>query len=320
MKIYHYIKFDLDGNVIEEDFFEYSNAIALCKTKAPPGPSPAEDELTRMQTELLRTQIEQLDRQNQLMEDMWPQLEEYYSGQIDYAQLQLESAQLLLPLQTELAEQGIELNSLQLDAIKSETERNTALEPVLLEAMGYEKDESGNYVAIEGEQDPLLATLKERYTGAIEGKEGGSPYLEKQLGDERTKLEEDLSRRLGPDWQTSTSGIQAMSDFDTRADLLRTEEQQSTIASAGSQYLSARGLLAGEQQQKVSNISSLMGGGTSGVTPTGTIGGGGGGGIPSGLMGGGGGGSSASAGISDLRNYYQTNRYNQWAAKEGQSA
>jgi hypothetical protein len=320
MKIYKRIIIDLNGNTLKEDSFEYSGPIVLAKGGTSyPEPTAEETALTEAQTELIAEQVEQLERQNELMEELWPTLRDYYTGQIEYSQLQLEAAETLLPLQTELAEQGIELNALQLDAIKSEIERNAALEPVLLEAMGYEKDESGNYVAVEGEQDPLLAQLEERYTGAIEGKEGVSPYLEKQLADERGKLEEDLSRKLGRNWQSTTPGIKALSDFDTRADLLREEAQQATIASAGSQYFQARGLMAGEQQRKVSNLLSLTGRTPTGVTPTGTAGVGmpTGGGM-TGLMGGGG--SSVSANISDLRNYYQQQRYSQWSARQGQRA
>lgn len=285
-----------------------------------PEPTEEEKKLTKKQAELIDEQIKQLSRQNELLDKLWPSLEEYYKGQIDYSQLQLESARELLPLQTELAEQGIELNALELDAIKDQIERNAALEPLLLETIGFEKDEEGNYIPVEGEQDPLLATLEERYMGAIEGKEGVSPYLETQLEEERAKLEEDLSRRLGPNWRSTTPGIQAMEEFQSRADMLREEARQSTIASAGSQYLTARGLMAGEKQQKIGNIATLMGKGTA-VTPvsggTGTISAGGG--MPSGLMGGSGA-SSVSAGLSDLRDWYQQQRYNKWSLQQGQIA
>ncbi len=320
MKIYNEVIIDLNGNVIKEDSFMYDGEIIQCKGGGggPPPPTEAETELTKKQTELLDEQVKQLRKQNELIEELWPTLESYYKGQIDYSQLQLEAAEKLLPLQTELAEQGIELGNIQLEAIKSETERNRALEPVLLEAMGYEKDESGNYVAVEGEQDPLLAQLEERYTKTIAGEEGVSPYLESELAKERAKLEEDLSRRLGPNWRATTPGIQALSDFDTKADLLREEAQQRSIASAGSQYLSARGVMAGEKQQKVSNLLSLTGR-TPTLTGGGSTGAGisAGGGIAQGLMSGGG---SAMAGISDLRNYYQKQRYDQWAASQGRAA
>jgi len=323
MKIYRHIRFDWHGNVIEEDSFEYQGEIAVCKGGSnPPGISPVEAEMTETQTELLKEQIAQLRRQNELFEDVWPALEEYYKGQIDYAQLQMRFARDLLPLQAELARQGVDLNKLQIEAIKSQTETNIALEPLLLETLGYEKDEAGNYVAVEAEQDPLLAQLEERYKGALAG-EGGSPYLEKELAGERGKLEEDLSRRLGPDWKTTTAGIQALSDFDTKANLLREESQRADTASAGSQYLATRGAMAGEQQQKVANILGLMGRNAGGVTPTtGGIGGGTSpGGIDlTGLMGGGASTGSAFSGLSDLRNYYQTNRYNRWSAEQGQKA
>jgi len=323
MKIYKAISIDINGNVISEDSYEYHGIIAECKGgSSPPPPTEAEEALTEAQTELINQQISQLEHQNELIDEMWPNIEQYIQGQLDYQQLMLESQQHLLPLQTALAEQGIELNSLQMEAIQDQLETSEAIRPALLEAMGYELDEgTGQYVAIEGEQDPLLAQLEERYTAALRGETEISPYLEKQLQDERAKLEEDLSRRLGPNWQTTTPGRQALSDFQTRADLLREEARQSTISSAGSQYLATRGLLAGERQQTISNLASLMGGGTSVPTsiPTGI---GGGGGDLSGLLSGmsGGGAGNVSQNIANLRDYYQGQRYDPWLMQQGQQA
>lgn len=264
----------------------------------------------------------------------------------EYAKLQTEAAKALLPLQQELAEQGIELQSLQIDAIKSETERNAAIEPLLLEAMGYEKTAEGNYQAIEGAiSDPILSSLEEQYQSMISG-EYESPALESQIEKEKSNLENQLSQKLGSNWQTTTAGIQAMSEFDSRADMLRENARQSAQASTGSQYMSYRGLLAGEQQQDVSNLLALTGstatstGSTTGVgdinisdassaitpstastnlgtsqaysTSLGTSG-------LTGLMSGADTGSTMTA-IEGVKDYYANQRYNQYAAQAGAEA
>lgn len=332
MKIYTYIKIDIaTGRTLESGSFEYNGPVALCKgggSPPPPAePSAEEKALVAQQTELIALQVAQLEKENTLIETMWPDIEAYYAGELELAQLNLESAKSLLPLQTTLAEQGIDLNALQMEAITSEVERNTALEPVLLGAMGYEKDDAGNYVAVEGEVDPILSQLEERYTSALEGKEPLSPAMESDLAKEKEKLEADLSKQLGPDWKNTTSGIQAMNEFQTRADIIREEARQGVVSQAGSQYFAARGLLAGEKQQEISNIGTLMGG-TSGLTgvPTGTGGGASSGTSLGGLMGGGST-SSVSGNISNLVNYYANQRaqtdqsqQNAWALSQGQSA
>jgi hypothetical protein len=317
------------------------------------GTGSPEDELIRMQTRLIEQQVASLEKQNALIDELWPSISSYYESSLalseaqlaattellpiqkeaqqaslELTKLQTESAKALLPLQQSLAEQGIELNSLQIDAIKSQTERNAALEPLLLEAMGYRKDDSGAYVPIENQpQDPILQQFEDRLNAALTGEEPISPALEKQLTEEQKLLEADLSKRLGPDWASSTPGIQAMDKFKQRADLIREEARQGAISQAGSQYLAARGLLAGEKQQKVANIAGLMGN-TSSLSnvPTGVsttnlsqlTSGGGGTADLSGLMGGGS--SSVYGNIADLRNYYADQRARQDAINMGTSA
>jgi hypothetical protein len=366
MKIFERVTIDIaTGAILEEVSFEYCGPIVELKgSSAPPapaGPTAEETALTKQQTELVKQQVDQLTKQNTMLEEMWPSLEAYQKTQIDVATQQLEiskgllpiqkeaatagleltnlnlaSAKALQPLQQKLAEQGIDLNTIQIEAIKSESARSAALEPVLLEAMGYTKDASGKYIPVEGSTDPIVAATEKRYMSALEGKEGISPALEQELAKEEQKLTTDLSRRLGPSWQTSTPGIQAMSDFKRRSDLVKEEARQSTINQAGGQYLTARGQVATEKQQNVSNIAGLMAGksslssvptgvntGTGSTTGVGT-------GTSSGTnIGGllGGNGSGAMDSLTNLQNYYQNqrNQSNQyatdtWAYQQGQSS
>lgn len=319
MKIITECVIDIEtGRIIKESSFEYFGEVAECKGHSSTI-SNIEKDLMAKQTELLDQQVSQLAKQNELLDELYPTLEGYYKGQIEYSNLQTEAAKNLLPLQEELAKQGIELNTMQIESLKSETERNKNLEPLLLETMGYQKNEDGTYSTLETSEDPLATTLKEKYTSALENGTT-SKALESQLSKEQSKLEEDLSRSLGPNWRTTTAGIQALEEFQQKADIVREETSQSATANLGSQYLSYSGLLSGQQQTKVNNLLSLIGGssGVSGVsTGIGTSA------DTSGLLAGLSSGtsySSASSGLSNMIDYYQTQRENKWAYEQGKTA
>ena len=56
MKIYNYIKMDIDGNVIEEDSYNYHGGVAECKGSAPAVPPPTEEEKALQKETLLQLQ------------------------------------------------------------------------------------------------------------------------------------------------------------------------------------------------------------------------------------------------------------------------
>lgn len=324
MKIYTKIVMDFDGNVTYQESFEYQGSVAFLKGgSSPPPPTEEETELTKQQTELIKQQIEQLAKQNELLDKLYPSLEQYFTGQIDLAQMQIDFQREMMPFQEELAKQGIELSGLQLETLKDEIARNKSLEPVLLDAMGYKKDESGNYVATGETADPIQTQLKQQYEEALSGKTDISPNLEAQIQKQQKTLEEDLSRRLGPDWRNTTPGIQAIEEFNKNADLVREESRRGMVESAGGQYMGYTGLLANLKQQKVGNLLSLTGRapsvgtapiniGTTGTSTTGASG-------LTGLMSGAGS-ASVSQQISQLRSDLESQRLNPWAIRQGQKA
>jgi len=140
---------------IEEVSFEYDGELQECKGgDSAPKLSTQEKELIKSQTLLVNQQVSQATLQNELIERLWPQIAEAQEGTLAYDKLVMEASKELLPLQTKLAEQGIDLQSIQMDALKSEIGRNKALEPALLGTLGF-KLQDGKYVPTKEAADPL---------------------------------------------------------------------------------------------------------------------------------------------------------------------
>lgn len=317
MKIYTKLRIDASGKVLEEESFEYQGPVAYCKggSDAPPGPTATEEGLTSTQMKLVDQQVEQLSMQNQMLEELYPSIKKYMANEITLSDLQTQSAKQLLPLQTELAKQGIDLNQLQINTAKSDIERNKELEPVLLETMGYQKDASGKYVAVSGGGDPIQQALQSRFEGALSGKEGMSPELEENLRLQKENLSANLSQRLGTNWQQTTPGIQAMSEFDKKANIAREETRQGLITTTGNQYMNYR-------QGNISNLLALTGkaGTTTASAPTSIQTGGGSSGLSTSGLFGGTTANSTMSGISGLQSSLYNQRMDPWMVSQGQSA
>lgn len=63
--------------------------------------------------------------------------------------------------------------------------------------------------------------LRQRTLAALKGDLPVDPGLERNLKESRSQLEETLRKQVGPGYATSTPGIQALADFDARANELR---------------------------------------------------------------------------------------------------
>ena len=320
MKIYEKIVIEMStGKILEEQSFEYKGPIAECKggSAPPPGPTPQETALTMAQTELIEQQIAQLRKESKLLDEMWPALEEIFAGQIDLQGMQIETAKTLLPLQEELAKQGIDLTTMQIEGIKEEIERNKALEPAILETIGFTKDESGKYIPTTN----IQKQLEETYMKALSGETPISPALEAEIGQQEKQLRQHLSQKLGPGYETTTPGIQALDQFQRRATLVREEARRGMTESAAQQYLGYTGLTAG-------NLMALAGGtpqalsitpGTSTGLLAGTSGGSTGG-INIGNLFSGGSASSVSSQIQSLSDQLKAERMEPWMLQQGQKA
>lgn len=105
------------------------------------------------------------------------------------------------------------------------------LQPLLFGELGIQaiKDASGNIVGYEKaaltpeqqQQQQIESKLRERTLAALEGNLPVDPALERSLTEGRATLGETLLRQLGPGYETSTPGIQALAEFNKRAEELR---------------------------------------------------------------------------------------------------
>ena len=148
------------------------------------------------------------------------------------------------------------------------------LEPFLLEAIGFRKDEEGNFVKMTDEeryermsdleklQYDNAKLLAEREKMALEGKLPISPAMEENLAEQRSQLENTLSQRLGSDWQTTTAGIQAMGEFDRNAELMREEARRGMISEGTQLNLAQSGFLSGLTGQKQGQYGNYLSGGS----------------------------------------------------------
>ena len=159
--------------------------------------------------------------------------------------------------------QEIALQQAQLDSINKQNAETEAFKPFLYESMGL-RDVNGKLEEIPWEE--RLASMApqekagyelndlylQRQKDAMEGKLPVSPALEEDLAKQKANLEANLSRKLGSNWAQSTPGIQAMSEYNKRADLLREETRRGQISTGEGLLGSRMGLLQGQQAQQYS--------------------------------------------------------------------
>lgn len=146
-----------------------------------------------------------------------------------------------------------------LTQLSSSRELQEKFIPLLVGAAGYTYDTAGNLIQMPiadylSQMNPIfrqqyenLQLIQEQTNKMLEGDYSANPALEQQLGEEKQNLENTLSARLGPDWQQTTAGIQAMSEFNRNALSLREASRQeqlsnySSMASTGLQnYLTGQ--------------------------------------------------------------------------------
>lgn len=147
-----------------------------------------------------------------------------------------------------------ELQNLQLQELKKQSAMQEEFMPFYLESMGYGRDESGALYRLEPEKDELTQAYYDRQLQALKGELPVSPAMEKELTDQKTKTIEALNQRLGSNWNTTTAGIQAMSEFDKRAELLREEARRGQISTGEGLLESRMGFLSDLSQRETANI------------------------------------------------------------------
>lgn len=130
----------------------------------------------------------------------------------------------------DLQKQQADLLKIQTGILENQQKQQAVLLPFLAEQQGYHvtTDADGNITAISktpSELDNMKADLEKQLTqrqlDALAGNLPVDPGLEKDLGRQEQTLREKLSQQLGPGYETSTAGIQALGDYNTNAEVLR---------------------------------------------------------------------------------------------------
>jgi len=129
----------------------------------------------------------------------------------------------------------IALQRQQLELIQEQRAQNELLKPYFYQLAGL-KEVDGKLVPMTEEEQ--LAAMNaaqrkqydvsklqlEQYEKALKGELPLSQAVENELARQRADLETYMSRKLGPNWRQSTPGIQALAEFDKKANALREEQ------------------------------------------------------------------------------------------------
>lgn len=134
------------------------------------------------------------------------------------------------PEERELQKQQAETLKLQREILEQQRQQQAVLLPFLAEQEGFEAttDEFGNVTSIKKKPD-ALADMKreietkfaERSLKALKGELDVDPALEETLSTQERELRNRLSAQLGPGWETSTPGIEALGNFTRSSEILR---------------------------------------------------------------------------------------------------
>ena len=141
-------------------------------------------------------------------------------------------------------EQEIAIQQAQLDLLEQQQADTEIMRPFLLESMGLveengmlrqmtEEETLAGMTEVERGQYDLTMQGQERMAQAYAGELPISPAMEESLAKQKQQMTEALSQRLGPNWQTTTSGQQAMASFDEGAEGLREQARQGIISGEG---------------------------------------------------------------------------------------
>ena len=133
------------------------------------------------------------------------------------------------------------------------------LMPFMLESSGIEiNPETGEYQRVA--KDELTQLIEDRALQAARGELELSPLAVQQFDEQEAQIRENLSRRLGPNWEQTTPGIQAMKSFRERRGLLEEEMRRGEISASTGLLGQREGLTSGLGGQNISNMQGAYGG------------------------------------------------------------
>jgi hypothetical protein len=123
-----------------------------------------------------------------------------------------------------LSKAQAELLQQQRDMLANQIERQRLLEPMLYEQMGlspvYEDGKIVRFDKVQteasGQQEEIAKLFRERTLKSLKGELEIDPGLTRMIGEEEKTLRDSLQKQLGPGYETSTPGIEALANFAKR--------------------------------------------------------------------------------------------------------
>lgn len=162
------------------------------------------------------------------------------------------------------------LQEQQLQILQEQRAQNELMKPYLYQLAGI-KEVDGQLVPMTEEEQYATMTTAQRqqydvsklqldqYSKALKGELPLSQAVENELGKQRANLESYMSRKLGPNWQQSTPGIQALAEFDKQANALREEQMYGKQTGASAMSIAQQQAYNQMLQQSMGTASSPLG-------------------------------------------------------------
>ena len=152
----------------------------------------------------------------------------------------------------QLTQQQIELSKEQIRLAREQEAEYKAFQPYLYEDYGLtvnpitgKLERTAEAQSLRAQSAEITRLQQERSLEALKGQLEVSPTLEREIEGGANALRERLVRQLGPGWETSTPGIQAMREFEAQAEALREAERRDQLTTAESLALARQGFKAG---------------------------------------------------------------------------
>ena len=163
----------------------------------------------------------------------------------------------------QLTQQQIELSKEQIRLAREQEAEYKALQPYLYEDYGLtvnpitgKLERTPEAQGLRAQSAEITRLQQERSLKALKGQLEVSPTLEREIEGGANALRERLVRQLGPGWETSTPGIQAMREFEAQAEALREAELRDQLTTAESLALARQGTQAGLTQSKYAGVQA----------------------------------------------------------------
>lgn len=179
----------------------------------------------------------------------------------------------------DLQRQQVAILKQQQEIIERQVRQQELLAPILFEEAGIIPTLDPETGEITGfEVDPEAAALKEQRAGieklflerseaALKGELPIAPALERELEEGRLNLEERLRKQLGPGFETSTPGIEALDRFFRSGEELREGARRGDLTLAEQLGLARQQGQGAELRNFLGNVTGVNQGGFSAIQP-----------------------------------------------------